>query len=71
MPISTGVSAGGTTEFGNDGLYKFLGNEMACRCGLTWSDGSTAGVFALNLLAARSNSNDNVGGRASYNVKRS
>lgn len=71
MPISTGVSAGGTTEFGNDGLYKYLRNEMACRCGLTWGIGSLAGVFSMALNNARSNSNDNVGGRASYNVKMS
>lgn len=71
MPISTGVSAGGTTEFGNDGLYKYLRNEMACRCGLNWSGGSDAGVFSMNLGNARIYSSVYVGGRASYNVKMS
>ncbi len=71
MPISTGVSAGGTTEFGNDGIYKYLRNEMACRCGLTWGYGSGAGVFAMTLGNARYGSYDSVGGRASYNVKMS
>ena len=69
MPISTGVSASGTTEFGNDGLYKYLRNEMACRCGLGWGAGSDTGVFSMSLGNARSGSYDGVGGRASYNVK--
>lgn len=69
MPISTGVSAGGTTEFGNDGLYKYLRNEMACLCGLSWSFGSYAGVFAMYLNTARSSSVDYVGGRTSYLIK--
>ena len=71
MPISTGVSVGGTTEFGNDGLYKSLKNEMACLCGLDWSYGSNAGVFSTTLYAAKFNSADNTSGRASYNVKMS
>ena len=71
MPISTGVSSEGTTEFGNDGLYKYLRNEMACRCGLYWGGGSYAGVFSMDLFNARYYSADGVGGRASYNVKMS
>lgn len=40
---------------------KMLG--MSCLVGLNWNNGSNAGVFASNLNNARSNSNDNVGGR--------
>ena len=32
-----------------------------------WNNGSTAGVWALNLNNVRSNSNNNVGGRADSN----
>jgi RNA-directed DNA polymerase len=38
-------------------------DSLACLCGLNWSNGSNAGVFAMNLNNARNNSNDNVGGR--------
>jgi hypothetical protein len=30
IPNATGHSAAGTTEFGNDGFYRYLRNEMAC-----------------------------------------
>ena len=71
MPLATGVVAGGTTEFGSDGIYKILRDGFSCLVGLSWSNGSAAGVFASNLSGARSFSNDNVGGRASLNVKMS
>ena len=67
LPLATGVS-GATTEFGNDGLYRYLRNEMACRCGGYWSDASGAGVFLRGLGASRTSSSSGVGGRASYLV---
>ena len=71
MPLVNGVSVNGTTEFGTDGLYKFLRDGLACLVGLSWGIGSYAGVFASTLSNARSYSYDSAGGRASYNVKMS
>lgn len=69
VPISTGVSVGGTTEFGNDGFYKYLRNEMACRVGFDWTSGANCGIFSRSLAHFRTLALDSVGGRASYNVK--
>ena len=69
LPLGTGVSSGGTTEFGNDGIYRGLRNEMACRVGLSWGYGSYTGVFSMTLGSARNDADSNGGGRASYNVK--
>jgi len=68
IPLATGVSASGTTEFGNDGIYRYLRNEMACLCGGTWSYSSNAGVFAMHLSHYRTRSYDSTGGRASVFV---
>lgn len=65
VPLAVGVSASGTTEFGNDGIYRYLINEMACLCGGNWGSSSDAGAFAMNLSANRAGSLDGVGGRAS------
>jgi hypothetical protein len=68
IPLSIGVSGSGTTEFGNDGLYRYLLDQMACLCGASWSNSSNAGVFAMTLSYYRTHSSDSVGGRASYIV---
>lgn len=68
IPNAIGVSASGTTEFGNDGVYRYLINEMACRVGGHWGYSSHAGVFAVGLSTYRASSYDSVGGRASYLV---
>lgn len=68
IPKALGASASGTTEFGNDGVYRYLRNEMACLCGGYWSHTSNAGAFTMSLNNSRTNSNDYVGGRASVNV---
>lgn len=68
IPKATGVSASGTTEFGNDGVYRYLRNEMACLCGGYWSYSSNAGVFAMDLSHPRTSSYNSVGGRASFLV---
>lgn len=65
IPLATGVSGSGTTEFGNDGVYRYLRNEMACQCGGNWSTTSYAGVFAMHLYVYRTYSDSQVGGRAS------
>ena len=65
IPLASGVSGSGTTEFGNDGLYRYLRNEMACLCGLYWSGASLAGAFAVALSDYRAVSSYSRGGRAS------
>jgi len=68
IPKATGVSASGTTEFGNDGVYRYLRNEMACLVGGNWGYSSNAGVFAMHLNNYRTSSYYGVGARASYLV---
>jgi hypothetical protein len=68
IPTATGHSGSGTTEFGNDGVYRHLTNEMACLCGGHWGDSSNAGVFASYLVSHRTTSSSVVGGRASVLV---
>jgi hypothetical protein len=68
IPNDNGDSGSGTTEFGNDGIYRYLRNEMACLVGGHWGDSSSAGVFAMILGNYRTNSYNYVGGRASYLV---
>ena len=65
IPASTGISSGGTTEFGNDAIYRYLRSDMTCLVGGSWSSGSVAGAFALTLSSDRSYSSYAVGGRAS------
>lgn len=64
IPLALGVSSAGTTEFGNDGLYRYLRNEMAVLRGGYWSTSSHAGALAMTLGDARTYSLSNVGGRA-------
>jgi hypothetical protein len=65
IPLATGHSAAGTTEFGNDGLYKGEVDTMVPLVGGYWSNTASAGVFYLNLSDVRSASSYAVGGRAS------
>lgn len=68
VPLATGVSSAGTTKFGNDGFYRYLRNEMACLSGGGWGNPSYAGPLCMGLDVYRTNSNDSVGGRASFIV---
>jgi len=68
VPNANGVSSNGTTEFGNDGLYRYLRNEMACRRGGSWGYWSDAGVLAMDLSGYRTHSSYTTGGRACYLV---
>jgi len=68
IPTATGHSLSGTTEFGNDGVSRYLRDEMACLCGGLWGDSSGAGVFASYLVDSHTGSNAFVGGRASVIV---
>lgn len=65
IPLAMGVSAEGTTEFGNDGFYRFLVDDMACRCGGGWGSSLDAGSFAVHLGSFRTSSDAIVGSRAS------
>jgi len=69
IPKATGVSGSGTTEFGNDGLYRYLRNEMAALRGGDWGYSSYAGLGCVTLNAIRTGSNGVVGGRAYVVVK--
>ena len=64
IPTNDGVSSSGTIEFGNDGIYRYLRNEMACLCGGYWGAGSDAGVFTVYLGLFRTNASYYVSGRA-------
>ncbi len=63
IPLSTGVSAGGTSAFG-DGFYRYWRTNMLPLVGGAWGDGSGAGVFARAVVYASSASDFYVGGSA-------
>jgi hypothetical protein len=53
-PMNTGgVSTAGANLFGTDQLYQHIRNELCALSGGSWSNGSSAGVCALNLSGAR------------------
>lgn len=62
IPLAGGV--GGANTFGNDGFYDYRLNDMCAVSGGSWTTGSNAGVWALYLGYARSDSSVNVGFRA-------
>lgn len=61
-PKSAGT--GGTNIFGSDVLYDYRPAEMCPISGGSWSNSSTAGVWALTLYNVRGNSTADVGFRA-------
>lgn len=64
QPLSTGVSAAGSSLFGADYYYQYVRSELCLRAGGNWSNGSTAGVWSVNWNHARGSSGSNVGFRA-------
>ena len=64
LSLTTGVSAGGTYQFGQDGLYRYWRLNMLPLSGADWYTASYAGVFACSLLSASSSSSYTVGGSA-------
>jgi len=56
--------SGGTNQFGSDGIWDYSTGDMCPIVGGNWADGATAGVWALSLSNARTNSNGSVGFRA-------
>ena len=67
IPLAAGI--GGTVEFGNDGLYRALVDQLSVLVGGDWIGAAISGVFAMHLYGARSNSNVYSGGRASFLVQ--
>ena len=67
IPLAAGI--GGTVEFGNDGLYRHLVDQLSVIVGGLWYGAAISGVFALYLNNVRSSSYDNIGGRASFLVQ--
>jgi hypothetical protein len=55
---------GGTNKFGNDGLWDYRPNELCPLVGGAWTNGATAGVWALYLPHARGSTSLHVGLRA-------
>ena len=64
LPKATGVSASGTTEFGNDGLYRSWTTNLISLAGGFWSNSATAGAFARRLDRYSAYSSYNVGAAA-------
>lgn len=53
IPLATGVSTGGTNAMGNDGLWDYSPDQLCPLAGSAWSDGASAGVWALYLYYSR------------------
>lgn len=64
QPLPTGVSAAGSSLFGEDYCYQYVRNELCLIAGGYWGYGSLAGVWAVLWFSARTNSNVYVGFRA-------
>ena len=58
------IAVGGTNAFGSDGFWDYRPNEMCPVVGAFWSNGSNAGVWALDLSGVRAGADGGVGGRA-------
>lgn len=58
------LAAGGSNQFGSDGLWDYSTGDLCPICGGYWDNSSSAGVWALNLSNSRAVSNVNVGFRS-------
>lgn len=69
IPLSGGANTNGTNVFGNDNFYDSRVEDLCPRVGGNWDYGADAGVWYLNCLYSRTNSNITVGVRAAlYSV---
>ena len=68
IPDVDGTSGGGTTSFGNDGLYRYLRNGLVVIVGGRWGNSGDAGVLCSNLGGYSSNSYYGVSGFASVSL---
>ena len=64
IPLTLGVSAGGTNQFGSDGLWDYKVAECCPLVSGSWGNAATAGVCSLGLAHVRSSSDDYVGLRS-------
>ena len=62
IPLVGGV--GGSNQFGNDYLYDARTTDLCVISGGSWSSGSSAGVWALDLNTSRALSYNTFGLRA-------
>ena len=56
--------AGGSNQFGSDGLWDYSTADLCPNCGGHWYDGSGAGVWALALVNSRASSSVGFGFRS-------
>jgi len=68
IPTVAGTNTSGTTDFGNDYIYKYLRNGLVPIVGGGWNYSSGAGVFACSLYGYSSYSRSAVGGFASVSL---
>lgn len=64
IPLSTGVSSGGTNDFGNDQFYRYWRTNMMPLVGGYWGYASGAGVFGRAVAYPSSDSSYVAGGAA-------
>ena len=62
IPLVGGV--GGTNQYGNDQFYDAKPNELCAIAGGAWNNGSSAGVWSLDLSANRAGSYSYIGFRS-------
>lgn len=68
IPTALGTSVAGTTEFGNDVLYKYMRHGVVMLVGGSWGSAATAGVLSAHLCDFSASSSDYVGGFASVSL---
>lgn len=61
---ATATSAGGSALFGQDYWYQSVINQLCPLAGMYWSDGASAGVWAVSLSLSRTSTLSRVGCRA-------
>lgn len=68
IPKSNALSNSSNSTYGKAGIFLYKRKGLSVFVGGTWHNAAISGVFAMNLLYARSFWGDDVGGRASYFV---
>lgn len=63
---TTGVSLSGTTTFGQDYYYQYITNDLCLLSGLSWDNGSFAGVWGACWDYSRGIASNSVGLRLDY-----
>ena len=58
--------AGGTNQFGNDGIYDYSAADALPTCGGYWASSAASGIWALGNSFSRSTSSFTIGFRSAY-----